>query len=244
MYLWACVCLCHVHACVFILVCLCVCIFSHSLEKTLLPSLLHSWHVAWCLSRLTCPTEDCVPSSQLLQGLGLTVGWRLHLHPSAPPEASFQWGECLAGIWATPQTQWGPPEMPFGLRVGNLQRGDTWTTSTHSLVAQQVVEEEVGVPEMSLCPPQLLLCLGKSLWPSLHKEWFPGNFSAAAHLIWHYDVGEANTDVVASVCGLWPWKRKRSRGGSGEIWKCMEPEASVWRIITMEVCGWITRYAA
>lgn len=50
-----CACMC-VYTCVFVCI-----IFSHSLEKTLLPSLPHSWHVAWCLSRLTCPTEDCGP---------------------------------------------------------------------------------------------------------------------------------------------------------------------------------------
>lgn len=44
------VCVCHVHACVIILVCLCVHIFSHSLEKHLLPSLLYSWQVAAHLS--------------------------------------------------------------------------------------------------------------------------------------------------------------------------------------------------
>lgn len=83
--------------------------------------------------------KGVVPSSQLPQGPSPS-GMKLNFHPSGPPEASFQGGECLVGIWAAPETQWGTQEMPLFLSVGNVQREDTWTTSSHSSlpVAQQV----------------------------------------------------------------------------------------------------------
>lgn len=94
----------------------------------------------------------------------------------------------------------------------------------------------MGVPKMYVCPLQLPLCLGKSQQSSVPKEWLLGNSPATAHPIRHDDVEEANTEGVASVCGLWSWKHKRNGGGSAEIWTCMKPEDSLWRILTMKVC--------